>query len=217
MIKTKNSYDLDYFKSVYQTYVGENHQDSYLIKLSSFYMYNYFLVNGIDLKEKKILDFGCGLGHITKSINADCFDISSYCQEKLIKEGRKVFKGEEQISENYYDIILCNHSFEHYLYPTSALENFKKYLKKDGILCLVLPIDKIQDKTIKHQDVHKHFYSWNFQNISNLLIEYSFEIIHQELVYGPTGLKKLNDLDLIRKLGKWRRIFKSQLTLAKNT
>lgn len=216
MSNKKANYDLNYFKSVYNNYVDDSYEDSYLIKMSSFYMYNYFLANGIDLKNKKILDFGCGLGHITKSINADCYDISSFCQEKLIAQGRKVYQTESEIPNKHFDIILCNHSFEHYQYPTLALENFYKYLKNGGILCLVLPVDPILPRTVYKQDVHKHYYSWNFQNITNLLLEHPFEIIHQELVYGPTGLKKLTNLNLIRKLGKWRNIFKSQLTLAKS-
>ncbi len=205
-------YEKEYLESVFSLF---NIKNDCARKLSTFYMYNCFEQNHIDIRQKKILDFGCGLGHITFSVQADCYDISEFCRNKIKESSNQlVFDSEDQIPKNNYDIILYNHSLEHYLIPTNQLSLFKTLLKPDGTLAIVLSIDKATPFVAYKQDIHRHFYNWNFQNISNLLIELGNKVSIQKFVYGSTRLTKFNNLELIRKLGKFRKIFPSQLTLA---
>jgi SAM-dependent methyltransferase len=45
----------------------------------------------------------------------------------------------EGFTDSHYDFVLSSHSLEHFANPIKALENWKRVLKKEGFLLLVLP------------------------------------------------------------------------------
>ncbi|MCS5489184.1 class I SAM-dependent methyltransferase [Algoriphagus limi] len=211
MKTSDKKYDEKYYNSVYKTHLNKS---GYSLKLSSFWMYNIFTYYGFDLKDKKILDFGCGPGHLTDSINADCFDVSEYAKQKLKDKGRFFFELRSEIPQNYYDYILSSHSLEHSIEPNIELKRLYESLKDNGYLFLCLPIESSPGQKVFHQDIHKHMYCWNFQTITNLLIESDFSIVIQDIIHGPTGLKYLNNFKMIRSLGRIKSHFPSIFVVA---
>ena len=206
------NYDQDYYQTVYQQHINQN---DYHFKLSKFYMYNIFESNGVDLQNKKVLDYGSGPGHLTLSIMADCYDISPYITDYLLQHKRVAYASNKDIPAEYYDCILNSHSLEHCEAPLNELQLMHQKLKSNGFLALILPIEKIPGNRTSQKDMHQHLYAWNFQNITNLLILAGYQILQQKIIYGPTGLKYLKDLRTIQMIGKLKRIFPSMLTIAK--
>lgn len=98
--------------------------------------------------ESKILDVACGRGkettHIKKilpEVVIHAFDIensNSFGDDIVFKKGMIedvpiLFPGEE------YDIILCQHIFEHIVYPDASILILRKFLKHDGCIVIESP------------------------------------------------------------------------------
>lgn len=209
---SKEVYDEHYYSSVYSRYLKE---DPYTLKLSEFWMYNCFTTYGFDLKGKKVLDFGCGPGHLTASINAACYDVSAFIMDKLEASGRQCFRSLNEIEEGYFDYVFSSHSLEHSVAPATELGAIKRILKPGGKLFLILPLEKVPGTPGVPPDIHQHFYAWNFQNITNLLAVQGYKVVKQDLIYGPTGLKFFKgNVALARRLGRLNRHWPSLFTIA---
>lgn len=196
-------YNKKYYQQVYSNYIGE--PNAKVLKLSKFWMYNIFEFHGYELSGKKVLDFGCGPGHLTVSIKAECYDVSQYIMDDLQESGRLIVRNLQNIKSDSYDYILASHSLEHCWEPRIELAEIKRILKPGGNLFIILPIEEMPGQYPVQPDIHQHLYSWNFQSIVNLLVNCSYEIIMQDIIYGPTGMRYFKNMDLIRKIGKIKR------------
>ena len=97
------------------------------------------------LKNKKILDFGCGFGEFantTKKISKETcvFEKSDICK-KFIKRKFKKIKIINTLNKynNYFDSIFMIHTFHYLDRPLDYLINIKKKLKKKGKIILEVP------------------------------------------------------------------------------
>jgi 2-polyprenyl-3-methyl-5-hydroxy-6-metoxy-1,4-benzoquinol methylase len=112
------------------------------------------LIN-IFIKDKstdiKLLDIGCGQGHITAAIKRKFpqFEISGLdCSLNAITKANSLYKDIDFIvgtaynppyAENYFDIIVCNNTWEHLKDPVFMLDNVKKSLKRNGQIIISSP------------------------------------------------------------------------------
>jgi hypothetical protein len=165
------------------------------------------------------LDFGAGLGYVTAALPQEkvyYYDPSATSRKFLTGKGFKVFETVDSIKAGFFDILVSSHSLEHSARPFDDLLQFKKYLKENGMLMLILPMEQKPGKMVFEQDDNKHFYCWNFQTITNLLIEAGFNVVHQSVIYGPMGLQKTKKIKLAHKLGSIFKNYPSLYILAKN-
>ena len=193
-------YNKKYYQQVYSKYIGSPNPK--VLKLSKFWMYNIFEFHGYELSGKKVLDFGCGPGHLTVSIKAECYDVSQYIMDDLQESGRLIVRNLQNIKSDSYDYILASHSLEHSWDPRIELLEIKRMLNLNGNLFLILPIEDLPGQFPIKPDIHQHLYAWNFQNIVNLLVNCGFEVLLQDIIYGPTGMSYSNNMSLIRKFGR---------------
>ena len=102
-----------------------------------------------DIKDKKIIDIGCGNGYLgkvlkeKKAVVHGC-DISNDAVNQAEKELDKAFQFDVSSNnfkkiEKKYDIIINTELIEHLLQPEKFLENLKKILKPDGFIVLTTP------------------------------------------------------------------------------
>lgn len=95
--------------------------------------------------------------------------------------------------EGVFDYVVARHNLEHYKDPIRALKEWKRVLKKNGTLGVVLPDDDEFD-TIKIDPTHKHvFTKKSFQNLLNTIG--GFEIVRLE-----TCIPKLSFVCIARKV-----------------
>lgn len=100
-------------------------------------------------KNAKVLDAGCGVGKALKTILAyrpdvkvyamDITDMRDYIPKEVPFQIGVVEKVHEMYEASFFDAIICQHVFEHLLYPMPAMEAFKKVLKTGGKLFLETP------------------------------------------------------------------------------
>ena len=147
-------------------------------------------------KDKKILEYGCGLGqNIYLLQNAIGYDISEFSLDFARKKGIKVTNDIKVIKDESCDIVFSAHVLEHLENPLETLKLMQKKLKKGGKLILVLPVEKHGKANFKLDD-SQHLYCWNFRTINNLLINAGFQPIKNSY-FGGAGYGKLLSISKI--------------------
>lgn len=167
--------------------------------------------SGVDFKNSKILDFGCGLGqNIYKIPNAAGYDISEFGIEFCRRKGINATTNLSDIADESFDVVFTAHVLEHHPHPKTMLEDMFKKLKKGGKLILVIP-HEVHGKAQFKFDLNQHLYTWNFQAINNLLLLSGFEIRENKYLRGA-GYNKLLPLAKMNfGLYRWTTNFLSRL------
>lgn len=206
-----NFYGEEYYLGHYDR---ERTNPKYYDKISSFWKYNIFDDNGVS-PSGRILDYGAGLGQVSAAVNAECYDFSGFARDFLRQKGRKVYDSPEAIERSSFDYLISSHCMEHVANPFNELLFLKSLLRPAGSLVLIVPIEEMPGTPVRSYDDNKHFYNWNFQSMTNILLETGYRVELQKTIYGPFGLSKIDSLSLALKLGKLKGNFPSILTIAK--
>lgn len=102
-------------------------------------------------RQSRILDLGCGQGHITSIVKRSCPDIEisgldysvsaiEYAVDHFPEVDFAVGDAYEcPYGENYFDIIICNNLWEHVPDPLFLLSRIKRILKPSGFLIISTP------------------------------------------------------------------------------
>jgi SAM-dependent methyltransferase len=206
-------YDEQYYLSHYDR---ERTNPKYYDRISAFWKYNIFDSNNVRLNGK-VLDYGAGLGQVSAAMHADCYDFSGFARKFLRSKNRVVFDSPADIPVGTYDYLISSHCMEHVRSPFDELLFLRKLLKPGGTLVLIVPIEVMPGSPTSAYDDNKHFYNWNFQSMTNILLETGYQIKLQKTIYGPFMLSRLENLALARQFGVWKRNFPSILTMGSTT
>lgn len=111
------------------------------------------------------IDVGCGSKKTHP--NAIGIDITPKALPgKFGSETKKISQADINLSgdnlyifaDNVFDYVVARHNLEHYQDPIKAVREWKRVLKKGGILGVVLPDDEAFD-TIRVDPTHKHVFT----------------------------------------------------------
>ena len=135
-------------------------------------------------KEKKfdILDYGGGDGHMLTPMmrqGHDCYlvDYNKNPVPGIIHLGNTF----EDIPKNQkFDLIICRHVIEHVSSPKLLIEKFKDFLKKDGLIYAIVPVE-IWNSTKPAKDPVTHI---------NYFQKYSFQILFENAGFETIMLKE---------------------------
>jgi 2-polyprenyl-3-methyl-5-hydroxy-6-metoxy-1,4-benzoquinol methylase len=140
---------------------------------------NFYKFKNFVKESDQILDFGCGGGYLLENFNCKIkhgLEINDVAREFAESKGLKIFKSLNEISENYYDLIISNHALEHCERPLDELKTLYNKLKPGGRIIFYVPNDSI----IHNYDPlnpNQHLYTWNAQCLGNLFNHAGFKII----------------------------------------
>jgi 2-polyprenyl-3-methyl-5-hydroxy-6-metoxy-1,4-benzoquinol methylase len=174
------------------------------------YMYHKQFLSDINLKGKKILDYGAGIGLSLKKLKEDvekeCVygavdplildeEIRTYAIE-LNSVQANYMKSEYNLNvindisdESKYDLIMCYHVLEHMQYPDKILQQFNENLNDDGYLYLGVPenfgevFDEASGMTTNSFENYYHLNHVNLftkQSLRNILKKSGFKIIKED-------------------------------------
>jgi SAM-dependent methyltransferase len=161
----------------------------------SFFKYFSKIKN---IKEKKILEYGAGMGQniFLLKDNAAAYDLSDFALNFCEKKGIQVIRELKPIRDNSFDVILSSHVIEHVDNPLETLKTINKKLKKGGVFILIIPKEPQAKSELAPELRNYHLYSWNFRSINNLLHHAGFKVFHNKTFYG-TAFNKLSFLSKI--------------------
>lgn len=110
-----------------------------------YYVKEYLLQNKADIKDKIIVDIPAGNG-ITSKIIAGCggipmaFDLfPEYFRIDGIKCQQADVRNGIPLSDKSADYLICQEGIEHFADQLSAIKEFNRILKKNGILLITTP------------------------------------------------------------------------------
>jgi SAM-dependent methyltransferase len=123
-----------------KSYYRANKQAEDRIALSFYYRLATSFV-----KAGKVLDYGCGTGHLIKRFKKGyeswVYDISSYALDsvKVVAPNANICYSPESLKQNTFDLIVSLHVLEHLTNPLETLSLFFKILNDAGVLIYVVP------------------------------------------------------------------------------
>jgi SAM-dependent methyltransferase len=167
---TKNHYNKNYYK--FQKSIGIFGGKANKIKFEKL-IYNH----------QKVLDFGCGggflLSEFDKKIEKFGVEINEIARRQAIKKGIKCYKTSKSLPSNFFDLIISDNALEHCDNPYLEIKELYRALKKNGKICLVVPLDSLYSK-YDENDINFHLYSWSPMNLGNILKANNFKVIVTE-------------------------------------
>jgi len=155
--------------------------------------YDYFHSSNEFFRDKKILEFGCGLGQNIFVLSQFGFDVTGYDVSKFAvdfcnKLGIKATTKFNSLKK--FDVVFSKFVLEHVTNPYEELKKIRSKLNDNGLLILVLAREKYRRVPLT-PDVNRHLWTWNFQAINNLLYETGYRVVKNEMRYDRGGFKKL--------------------------
>lgn len=118
------------------------------------------------IKNKRWLDFGCGLGGMldeiaTQASSAAGLEINNFRKKLLIDKGYLIYQSIEEIEDKSLDIITLFHVLEHLLEPVKTLNLLKKKLSPNGKMIIEVPHARDALFTIYDCEKFKQFSFWS--------------------------------------------------------
>ncbi len=170
---------------------------------------NYFseLVNKNIIKNKKILDIGCGQGELLKNVK-NKFKISSknifaiepskkvynFLKKNTSINVRNTFLDRLKNNEKY-DFLILDNVFEHFDYPNKSLKKMHTILNNDGYLYISIP--NALNPHFEYEDPLNHTCNYYKNNIRELFYKNNFKIlklVERDTLINFLAIKKSSNL-----------------------
>ncbi|MDA8721432.1 class I SAM-dependent methyltransferase [Candidatus Pelagibacter bacterium] len=118
------------------------------------------------IKNKRWLDFGCGLGGMldeiaTQASSAAGLEPNNFRKKLLIDKGYLIYQSIEEIEDKSLDIITLFHVLEHLLEPVKTLNLLKKKLSPNGKMIIEVPHARDMLFTMYDCEKFKQFTFWS--------------------------------------------------------
>lgn len=105
--------------------------------------WDWFKKSKIDL-DSKILDVGCGAGHLLLSLQKEGFShlvgVDPFIDDDIFLQNIRIFKKDLTEIKQKFDFIILNHSFEHMSQPLSVFNELYNMLESNRYALIRIPI-----------------------------------------------------------------------------
>jgi SAM-dependent methyltransferase len=127
-----------------------------------------------------VLEYGVGLGWNLAQLRCSRkigFDVADSAAEKVRALGIEFVSDIGAVPDQTADAAICHQTLEHLIDPFEALRQLSRILRPGGRLILHVPWER--ERRYRHYDPlepNHHLYTWNAQNIGNLVALAEFKI-----------------------------------------
>jgi SAM-dependent methyltransferase len=185
-------YNLPYYGSGTDKFIGLAEMLTYC----SNYLRYCSILSHLDSRKKspantpiKIIDIGCGRGHLLKILQQKGFDCYGIERANFPKsdEAENIHIYRQKIedvgfSENFFDVVLIWHVLEHADDPVSAIREAVRILRPGGLLALAVPnFGSNQARFFRenwfHLDLPRHIHHFTKDVLLGLLKANGFDIM----------------------------------------
>lgn len=178
---------------------SDYHRDDQYLKEEKLFR-NIFTkrVNIIDeLHAKgKVLEIGCSTGLLLSILKSKGWDVTGVelslkAAKKAEERGVRVLVGDfsKLIIKDKFNVVILNHTLEHFGDPVSVLKKAGSLLEKEGLLYVDLPnFDSLSAKILKSSWPsllpREHLWHFTLSSLQILLKGLGFKIIYTEMASG---------------------------------
>ncbi len=94
--------------------------------------------------EHRILDVGCGAGHLLVKMSAygfrNLYGVDPFVSGDATVDGVTIWCREPGDVEGAFDLVMMHHAFEHVSDPLATLQQLRQLLSADGVLLVRMPL-----------------------------------------------------------------------------
>lgn len=156
----------------------------------NIFLKRYNLISKFITNPKKVLDIGCSNGVFLDLFkNSETWGVEpSGIGKRSEEKGHKViheYFEKAKLPENYFDLVIMNHTLEHVKDADVVLKKIYKILKNNGILFIDVPnagglSSKILGDKWPYRAPGEHTYQFTKESLSKKISESGFKILHWE-------------------------------------
>ena len=174
----------------YSKYHRDNEYSDNEKLFKNIFKKRFRLIKLYNKSPKTVLDIGCSNG-----VFLDLFEGSetwgvepSENAKKAIAKGHKVINThfeDANLPQNYFDLVIMNHTLEHVKDANVVLLKINKILKKNGILFIDVPnagglSSKMLGDKWPYKLPNEHTYQFTKDSLSEIVEDSGFKILHWE-------------------------------------
>lgn len=137
--------------------------------------YNEFIFRPFVGRDDDVLDFGCGGGNLLSVLNPRTkvgVEINPAARKHAASLGISVNGSLDEVGNQTFSRIITSHALEHVPGPCEALTSLKRFLRPEGLLLWLSPMDDWRSRPQRRwnpDDPDMHLYAWTPLLIGNLL------------------------------------------------
>ncbi len=178
--------DIDYCK-----YHRDSDYEKYESMFKNIFMKRFNLLRPY-IKTGKVLDIGASTGtflDLFKVKGWETWGIEPSISSEIAKsKGHKIidkYFEKAQLSNNYFDLVIMNHTLEHLENPKLVLHKVYKILKKDGVLLVDVPnvgslLSKLLGKRWPYRLPIEHKWQFTKDSLVKVFNKAGFKVLHWE-------------------------------------
>lgn len=207
----------------YKKYYRDSEYQENKKMFRNIFLKRYNLISRFAKKPKRVLDIGCSNGVFLDLFkNSETWGVEPSESGYKMKDVRHKIVHEyfekAKLPENYFDLVIMNHTLEHVKDADLILHKIHKILKKNGILFIDVPnsgglSSKILGDKWPYRAPGEHTYQFTKESLSKIIEVSGFNILHWE---SRSGLFEFADplQDLLLSLLSFKkRFFKNLFNL----
>lgn len=127
----------------------------------------------IDLsKIESVLDFGGDTGELIPDELLHAKRYVTDLESRIVDNGVTLVRDPSE--SGLVDLVICSHTLEHVSDPMAVIADMKRYLKKDGWICIEIPRERDGNYEPGHQ-FHEHINHFTFDCLEYMLEENGFK------------------------------------------
>jgi SAM-dependent methyltransferase len=132
---------------------------------------NLFKFNPFIQLHDRVMDFGCGGGHLLNNIQCQekiGLEVNPVAREQAKGYGFPVYADLDEIPENSVSVVICNSVLEHIECPLHELRRLVPKIESGGKAIFVIKNQLPQEAYVPN-DINHHLYTWNPMTLGTLL------------------------------------------------
>jgi SAM-dependent methyltransferase len=143
--------------------------------------FNHFIFKPHVSPDDQVLEFGCGGGYLLQKLDARVkvgIDINPAARREAASLGLQVYESLDEIGDQRFSRVVTSHTLEHVPNPHESLVCLRRFLKPDGLLLWLSPMDdwrRHNQRRWKPNDTDMHLYAWTPLLMGNLLNAAGYE------------------------------------------
>lgn len=138
-------------------------------------------------KQSTVGDLGAGGGHILASLDikkriaVEVNGLARLAMEKIYPGKINAYEYPEDVPDNTLDLLFSTSAIEHFECPLTELREMAKKVKVGGRILLGIKNEGLAiGVPVNANDKNQHIYTWNFQELHNLITMAGFKVTEFE-------------------------------------